>query len=120
MKILYNIISLAAVLFVAGCAKSVRESQLPQRPVVILFENDVHCAVEGYAKMAALKVGEQVRTPYVTVVSAGDFVQGDVIGSVTQGESIVDIMNEVGYDFVSLGNHEFDFGMARLQKMYKI
>ena len=117
MKILYNIISLAAVLFVAGCAKSVRESQLPQRPVVILFENDVHCAVEGYAKMAALKVGEQVRTPYVTVVSAGDFVQGDVIGSVTQGESIVDIMNEVGYDFVSLGNHEFDFGMARLQKI---
>ncbi len=117
MKILYNLICLTVVLFVAGCAKSDKGAQLPQRPVVILFENDVHCAVEGYAKMAALKAEEQARTPYVTVVSSGDFVQGDVIGSVTEGESIVGIMNRVGYDFVAPGNHEFDFGMERLQEI---
>ena len=117
MKKILRLLCLLAVLLVAGCARNGGLPDLPQSPVVILFENDVHCAVEGYAKMAALKAEEQVRTPYVTVVSAGDFVQGDVIGSVTEGESIVGIMNEVGYDFVALGNHEFDFGMERLQEI---
>ena len=56
------------MLFVAGCARNGGLPDLPQSPVVILFENDVHCAVEGYAKMAALKAEEQVHTPYVTVV----------------------------------------------------
>lgn len=117
MKILYNLICLTIVFLVAGCARNGGLPDLPQRPVVVLFENDVHCAVEGYAKMAALKAEEQVHTPYVTVVSSGDFVQGDVIGSVTEGESIVGIMNRVGYDFVAPGNHEFDFGMERLQEI---
>jgi len=117
MKIEARLLCLLAVLFVVGFAKSDKGTQLPQSPVVILFENDVHCAVEGYAKMAALKAEEQVHTPYVTVVSSGDFVQGDVIGSVTEGESIVGIMNRVGYDFVAPGNHEFDFGMERLQEI---
>ena len=117
MKKILRLLCQLAVFLVAGCARNGGLPDLPQSPVVILFENDVHCAVEGYAKMAALKVEEQVHTPYVTVVSAGDFVQGDVIGSVTEGESIVGIMNEVGYDFVALGNHEFDFGMERLQEI---
>ena len=86
----------------------------PDRPIVILFENDVHCAVDGYAKLVTLKEQQQWETPYVTTVSCGDFVQGDVIGSITEGESIIDIMNEVKYDVVTLGNHEFDFGMSQL------
>ena len=86
----------------------------PDRPIVILFENDVHCAVDGYAKLVTLKEQQRWETPYVTTVSCGDFVQGDVIGSITEGESIIDIMNEVKYDVVTLGNHEFDFGMSQL------
>jgi len=105
---------IASVLFAfvaAGCSS--QRVDLPQSPVIILFENDVHCAVEGYPKMAALKEVYKGQTPYVATVSCGDFVQGDLIGAVSQGEYIVDIMNQVGYDVVTLGNHEFDYGIQQ-------
>ena len=101
---IFSIICLAA-LFQCSCR------ELPQSPVVILFDNDVHCAVEGYAAMLSLKQQKQQETPYVATVSCGDFVQGDVIGVISRGEKVIDIMNQVGYDFVTLGNHEFDYGM---------
>ena len=54
-------------------------------------------------------------TPYVALVDCGDALQGDAIGTISQGEYLVDIMNKVGYDFAVLGNHEFDYGMERLR-----
>ena len=94
-----------------------REVDTPDHPIVIVFENDVHCAVDGYAKLVALREQQRDMTPYVTTVSCGDFVQGDVVGSLSKGENIVAIMNEVGYDVVTLGNHEFDFGIPQLLKL---
>ena len=94
-----------------------REVDTPDHPIVIVFENDVHCAVDGYAKLVALREQQRDMTPYVTTVSSGDFVQGDVVGSLSKGENIVAIMNEVGYDVVTLGNHEFDFGISQLLKL---
>ena len=93
------------------------ERSYPDHPIVIVFENDVHCAVDGYAKLVALREQQQMETPYITTVSCGDFVQGDVVGSLSKGENIVTIMNEVKYDVVTLGNHEFDFGMPQLFKL---
>lgn len=56
--------------------------------VVILYENDVHCAVEGYSKLAAMK-NELLEThTNVGVVSVGDFVQGGTLGAVSKGECI--------------------------------
>ena len=89
----------------------------PDAPVVILYDNDVHCAVNGYAAMAALKEVHGKKTPYVTVASCGDFVQGEIVGAITKGEGIVDIMNQTGYDLIALGNHEFDFGMEQHNKL---
>lgn len=89
----------------------------PTKPIIILYENDVHCAVDGYAQLVALRERQREQTPYITTVSCGDFVQGDVVGSVSQGESIVEIMNQVGYDVVTLGNHEFDFGISQMFKL---
>lgn len=80
-----------------------------QKQIVILFDNDVHCAVEGYAHVAMLRDSILKHTPYVAVVSAGDFVQGNVLGSLSRGESIISIMNAVPYDVVTVGNHEFDY-----------
>lgn len=85
--------------------------------IVILYDNDVHCAVEGYAKMAGLKKQCKQQTPYVSVVSCGDFAQGDVIGTLSEGGSIVEIMNQVGYDVVVFGNHEFDYGFPVMQQL---
>ena len=85
--------------------------------IVILYDNDVHCAVDGYANMAGLKNQALEQTPYVSVVSCGDFIQGDVIGSLSEGRFIVDIMNQVGYDVVVMGNHEFDYGFPVMEEI---
>lgn len=112
MRYFFLIANVLFAFILAGCSSN-RQADLPQSPIIILFENDVHCAVEGYSKIAALKEVYKRQTPYVTTVSCGDFVQGDIIGSVSQGEYIVDIMNQVGYDAVTLGNHEFDYGIPQ-------
>ena len=85
--------------------------------IVILFDNDVHCAVDGYAKMAGVKNVCKTQTPYVSVVSCGDFAQGDVIGTLSEGGSIVEIMNQVGYDVVVFGNHEFDYSFRTMEEL---
>ncbi len=78
---------------------------------VILYTNDVHCAVDDYPVLAAYKADLIAQGKNVVVVDAGDAIQGEVIGAMTQGEAIVDIMNAVGYDYAVPGNHEFDYGM---------
>ena len=111
----------AVLLLMVGCLMGLggcmRIPDTPTHPIVIVFDNDVHCAIDGYAKLTALREQQREETPYVTTVSCGDFVQGDVVGSLSKGENIVSIMNEVKYDVVTLGNHEFDFGMSQLFKL---
>jgi 2',3'-cyclic-nucleotide 2'-phosphodiesterase (5'-nucleotidase family) len=91
-----------------------RVRDLPTQPIVILYDNDVHCAVDGYAKLVALREQLNNEGNYTTTVSCGDFVSGDIVGTVTKGEAIVNIMNRTGYDVITLGNHEFDFGLPHI------
>ena len=87
----------------------------PQKSIVILYENDVHCAIDGYTKLAGLRDAIAASdTAYVAVTSSGDFLNGTLPGTVSAGEYIVDIMRRVGYDAVTIGNHEFDFGSSRM------
>ena len=69
--------------------------------------------------MAALKKEMQSQSNYVSLVSCGDFAQGGVIGSISKGKAIVQIMNKVGYDVVTLGNHEFDYAIPQLKSLTK-
>lgn len=85
--------------------------------IVILYENDVHCAVDGYSKLSAMKKELQDTHNHVGVVSCGDYIQGSSLGSASRGEYIVELMNLVGYDAVTLGNHEFDFRISRLNEL---
>ena len=89
-----------------------------RQDIVIYFENDVHCAVETYSEIAAMRDSALRETPYVSVVSAGDFIQGDVVGSLSKGEYIIDIMNTVPYDVITIGNHEFDYGIAQQKRLF--
>lgn len=57
------------------------------------------------------------KTPYITLVDCGDAVQGDLVGTVSQGEYIIDIINKLGYKYAVLGNHEFDYGMKQVSKL---
>ncbi len=85
--------------------------------IVILYENDVHCAAEGYSKLSAMKAELAETVSYVGVVSVGDFVQGGALGSFSRGEYMVELQNMVGYDAVTLGNHEFDYKLPRLVEL---
>ncbi len=91
--------------------------QKPQADIVILYDNDPHCTIEGYAYMAALKAECIDRGCEVAVTSSGDFAQGGPMGGSSHGENIVRIMNMVGYDIVTLGNHEFDYGIPQLERL---
>ena len=94
-----------------------------QQDIVVLYTGDVYCAVDeniGYAGLAAYKKQVEEETPYVALVDCGDALQGDAIGTISQGEYLVDIMNKVGYDFAVLGNHEFDYGMERLAELMEM
>ena len=93
----------------------------PEKSIVILYKNDVHCGIDGYAKMRGLRDAiMRADTSYVALVSAGDFLQGDLAGALSTGRYIVDIMKNMGYDAVTLGNHEFDYGMPRMQELLPI
>lgn len=108
------------VIFFAFCIScnneddNINDAPVISNPIVVIYENDVHCAVDGYAKLATVREQQKALTPYVTTVSCGDFIQGDLVGAISTGAYIIDIMNQMNYDFVTLGNHEFDFGVPRM------
>ena len=83
---------------------------------VILHTNDVHGAVEGYACIAQLKADYEAKGAEVILVDAGDYSQGKTYVSATKGADAVTMMNAAGYDVVTLGNHEFDYGYAQLKE----
>lgn len=87
-----------------------------QSDIVVLYDNDVHGAIHGYPVMASLRDSLQHITPYVTVVSNGDYLSGCAYGAISEGKYIVRMMNATGYDIVTLGNHEFDFGVPVMQR----
>lgn len=86
---------------------------------VVLYTNDVHCAIDDYPVLAAYRAELIAQGKNVITVDAGDAIQGEIIGSTTKGEAIVDIMNAVGYDYAVPGNHEFDYGMDVLLDLAK-
>ena len=96
---------------------SVFATELNDDDIIILYENDVHCEVTGYSKLSAMKKELQKTYAYVGVVSGGDYIQGSSLGVISKGEYIVKLMNLVGYDAVTLGNHEFDYKLERLEEL---
>ena len=86
--------------------------------IVILHTNDVHGAVTGYAKVAALKDAYEARGAYVLLMDAGDFSQGTTYVSLSKGANAIELMNLAGYDVATMGNHEFDYGYANLKTIF--
>ena len=113
-KIILVVLSLILVL---GMFPTVTFAEATSDDIIILYENDVHCAVEGYSKLSAMKNELKQTYKHVGVVSCGDYIQGSSLGAISRGEYIIELMNLVGYDAVTLGNHEFDFRLDRLQEL---
>ena len=91
---------------------------MAQKSIVILYENDVHCGIDGYTKMAGLcDAISRADTAYVGAVCVGDFLQGNTTGAISKGQYIVDIMRYMDYHALTLGNHEFDYGVPRMVQL---
>ena len=98
-----------------------------EQDTVILHTNDVHGriveekGVIGDAKLATVIEKEREKSDQTTlVVDAGDAFQGLPISNSTKGEARAKILNEVGYDAMAVGNHEFDFGLDEAKKYKEI
>ena len=104
-------------------ASPVKEEQ----DTVILHTNDVHGriveekGVIGDAKLATVIEQERAKTNQTTlVVDAGDAFQGLPISNSSKGEARAKILNEMNYDAMAVGNHEFDFGLDEAKKYKEI
>jgi 5'-nucleotidase len=101
-------------------------------PLVLLHTNDTHSQLEPYRKddkyngdmagivrRSALIREVRQKEPNVLVVDAGDFVQGTPYFNLFHGKAEITLMNQVGLDAITLGNHEFDNGIPFLADMLK-
>ena len=113
---LLAVVMLLGLIAVPAAAKAEGEEA---KEIVILFTNDVHCGVDneiGYVGVARIKAALEAAGKEVILVDCGDAVQGGVIGTLSMGEAIIDLMNELSYDVATIGNHEFDYGMEQFNK----
>lgn len=99
------------------CSLPISVSAEQSDDIIILYENDVHCEIEGYSVISAMRNELKKEYEHVGIVTSGDFLQGGSLGSISKGEYIIRLMNLVGYDAIALGNHEFDYGLDRLYEL---
>ena len=150
MKKSLAILSLFLLLLTAGCAQTQTGGSGEQTPppedvqqqeeaqqteaepdgedglthdVLVLFTSDVHCGIDqnfGYAGLKAVKDAAKAAGDHVVLVDDGDAIQGEPIGTMTEGEAPLKLMNAVGYDIAIPGNHEFDYGMERFLELVEM
>lgn len=127
MKKIINVFVVITIILIllSSCSKNNINEQ--KDDIFIYYTSDVHCAISesiGYSSLSAFIKNEKKNHPFVTLVDLGDFLQDNAknsnddnsISSLTKGAAIVEIMNAVGYDIVTVGNHEFDFGLDNMKK----
>ena len=120
-KILAVLLALTMLLGVSALAEE--NAPLFQQDVMILFTSDVHCGIEsnfGYAGLAMVRDAYKNAGYHVLLVDNGDSIQGEPVGTMTTGEANIKLMNAVGYDIATMGNHEFDYGMDRFFELSKM
>lgn len=120
-KFLAFLLALTMLLGVSALAEE--NAPLFQQDVMILFTSDVHCGIEsnfGYAGLAMVRDAYKNAGYHVLLVDNGDSIQGEPVGTMTTGEANIKLMNAVGYDIATMGNHEFDYGMERFFELSKM
>jgi 5'-nucleotidase len=92
--------------------------------ITIVHTNDTHGRVEEgkYAGMGFAKIATKIKelreaNENVLVLDAGDTLHGQIIAQLSEGESIIKIMNAMGYDAMVPGNHDFNYGQERLLEL---
>lgn len=112
MKRFFRILFLAAAVSAVACAPR-------ERTIIFLSTNDMHAKIQRFAQLATAVERCRDTAQLVVLVDAGDRWTGNafVDRAATPGMPIVRLMNKLGYDVATLGNHEFDHGQAFLGRM---
>ncbi len=116
-----------AALYTAACPA--------QKKITILHTNDTHSCIlplnknlankevagrGGYLRRAAMIRDERQATPDLLLFDSGDFSQGSPYYTIFKGDVEIGLMNEMGYDAATIGNHEFDFGLENMARIFRM
>lgn len=118
-----SIITAIIMLFSVQFSFTFAQTVTPADSIVILHTNDIHSNVSGelgYPSVKGWKDYYMAEGAEVLVLDAGDALHGYPIANLSQGENIVEIMNAVGYTAMCPGNHDFNYGTARLIELSKM
>ncbi len=113
----------AEVVYPYGVTPIVKNDQGDQTfDLIVVHTNDAHARIVpadggmGYAKLATMiKTGRAI-TDNMLVLDAGDVTHGTNLANVFNGESVIDLLNIIGYDAMAPGNHDFNYGYEQLLK----
>ncbi len=111
-------------------------SSLPKGDVqlVVLNTNDTHSRIEpissldassqagkgGYLRRAAFVEAQRTNNKNVLLFDCGDYCQGTPYFNLFHGEAEVRLMSEMGYDAAAIGNHEFDYGLENMARLFRL
>lgn len=88
--------------------------------IVIYSLNDLHGVISPTNKSSGMsaisRYIKENKNELTVILSAGDMFQGTAVSSMTRGKAMVEIMNEIGFDAMTIGNHEFDWGIEEILK----
>ena len=115
-KRLLPLLLIMALLLSLGCGLASADEGERVSDVVILFTSDVHCGIDqgfGYAGLQQICEYHMSQGDDVILVDDGDNIQGEPIGTMSKGEALIELMNDMGYSVAIPGNHEFDYGMEQ-------
>lgn len=98
----------------------------PVKSLTIVHTNDTHSRLLdtdggfGFAKISTIiNIIKQQKNPNVLVLDAGDTLHGMPIVNISKGENAIKVLDAVGYDFMTLGNHDFNYGYERVLELEK-
>lgn len=129
-KRLGRIVLILAAVLAIGCATAPvafkAPEPLPQEvKITILHTNDMHARIVasktelGHSRIASAFADIKSKNPNTILVDAGDTFHGLPIANIDQGSSVVKLMNELGYSYMTTGNHDYNYGFARLLELAK-
>lgn len=126
----------ASAIMLATLSAAIPGTSMAQdKTLLILHTNDTHSCVMplsrhlsdtaladrgGYMRRMAMIEGERKHTPKLLLIDSGDFSQGSSYYTLFKGNVEVGLMNMMGYDVATIGNHEFDFGLDNMARLFRM
>ncbi len=126
-----NKLLLLAIFFVALSVSAAAKT----KQILILHTNDTHSCVMplkptlkdtlvagrgGFLRRAEMIRQERKTNPGLLLLDSGDFSQGSPYYSMFMGDVEIELMNKMGYDAATIGNHEFDYGLENMARIFKM